>query len=152
MKSPLYRIICQLCSERYIGESCRTVHDRLSEHLRFANNPSAPSYLEEAMAVHYRGRHEGEGPDLKFEVIRTESNTILRKIFEAYFIYNQKPEIKGGFQPKKNQKKPSPRIGKVGWGLVFFGFFRFFLVFFGFFWFFKVFFELMKNMLKIAKM
>ena len=25
--------------------------------------------------------------------IRTESNTILRKIFEAYFIYNQKPEI-----------------------------------------------------------
>ena len=95
MKSPLYRIKCQLCNERYIGESCRTVHDRLSEHLHFANNPSAPSYLEEAMAVHYRRRHEGEGlgPDLKFEVIRTESNTILRKIFEAYFIYNQKPEI-----------------------------------------------------------
>ena len=42
------------------------------------------------MAVHYRRKHEGEGPDLKFEVIRTESNTILRKIFEAYFIYNQK--------------------------------------------------------------
>ena len=33
---------------------------------------------------------------------------------------------------KKKQKKPSPRIGKVGWGLVFFGFFRFFLFFFGF--------------------
>ena len=93
MKSPLYRIKCQLCNERYIGESCRTVHDRLSEHLRFANNPLSPSYLEEAMAVHYRRKHEGEGPDLKFEVIRTESNTILRKIFEAYFIYNQKPEI-----------------------------------------------------------
>ena len=45
------------------------------------------------MAVHYRRRHEGEGPDLKFEVIRKESNTILRKIFEAYFIYNQNSEI-----------------------------------------------------------
>ena len=50
----LYRITCQLCSDIYIGESSRTVHDRLSEHLRFANNPIAPSYNEEAMAVHYR--------------------------------------------------------------------------------------------------
>ena len=45
------------------------------------------------MAVHYRGKHEGEGPNLKFEIIRSENNTILRKIFEAYYIYNQKPEI-----------------------------------------------------------
>ena len=41
----------------------------------------------------------------------------------------------GVSSPKKNKKKPSPRIGKVG---------------LGFFWFFKVFFELMKNMLKIC--
>ena len=57
---PVYRITCQLCSDIYIGESSRTVHDRLSEHLRFANNPIAPSYNEEAMAVHYRQKHLGE--------------------------------------------------------------------------------------------
>ena len=75
MKSPLYRIKCQLCNEWYIGESCRTVHDRLSEHLRFANNPLAPSYLEEAMAVHYRRKHEGEGPDLSLKLL--EQKVIL---------------------------------------------------------------------------
>ena len=60
--------------------SSRTVHDRLSEHLRFANNPIAPSYNEEAMAVHYRQKHLGETANLKFELIKTESNTVLRKI------------------------------------------------------------------------
>ena len=32
------------------AELCN-MHDRLCEHLRFANNPIAPSYNEEAMAV-----------------------------------------------------------------------------------------------------
>ena len=60
----------KLCSDIYIGESSRTVHDRLSEHLRFANNPIAPSYNEEAMAVHYRQKHLGETANLKFELIK----------------------------------------------------------------------------------
>ena len=37
------------------------------EHLRFANNPIAPSYNEEAMAVNYRQKHLGEKAKLKFE-------------------------------------------------------------------------------------
>ena len=53
--------------QRYftLGKSSRTVHDRLSEHLRFANNPIAPSYNEEAMAVHYGQKHLGETANLK---------------------------------------------------------------------------------------
>ena len=90
---PVYRITCQLCSDIYIGESSRTVHDRLSEHLRFANNPIAPSYNEEAMAVHYRHKHLGETANLKFELIKTESNTVLRKIYEAFYICKEKPII-----------------------------------------------------------
>ena len=44
------------------------MYDRLSEHLRFANNPIAPSYNEKAMAVHYyRQKHLGETANLKFE-------------------------------------------------------------------------------------
>ena len=93
VEHPVYRITCQLCSDIYIGESSRTVHDRLSEHLRFANNPIAPSYNEEAMAVHYRQKHLGETANLKFELIKTESNTVLRKIYEAFYICKEKPII-----------------------------------------------------------
>ena len=91
----MYRITCQLCSDIYIGESSRTVHDRLSENLRFANNPIAPSYNEEAMAVHYshRQKHLGETAYLKFELIKTESNTVLRKIYEAFYICKENPII-----------------------------------------------------------
>ena len=37
--------------------------------------------------------HPGMVPDLTFELLRTESNTVLRKIYEAYFIFNLKPDI-----------------------------------------------------------
>ena len=72
----------------YIGESSRTINDRLrlSEHLRFANNLIAPMYNEEAMAVHYRQKHLGETAKLKFQLIKTESHTVLRKIYEAFYI------------------------------------------------------------------
>ena len=45
------------------------------------------------MAFHYRENHSGCEPDLSFKLLRTESNTILRKIFEAMFIFNLKPNI-----------------------------------------------------------
>ena len=93
VQCPIYRIMCEICGERYIGESCRSMNERLSEHLRYASNPTAPSYKEEAFAVHYSQRHLGVDPRLNFELLRTESNTVLRKIYEAYYIYNQKPEI-----------------------------------------------------------
>ena len=68
------------------GDVLQYLHDRLSEHLRFANNPIAPSYNEEGMAVYYRQKHLGETANLKFELIKTESNTVLRKIYEAFYI------------------------------------------------------------------
>ena len=42
--APIYRITCNICLQCYIGESSRSLHDRLSEHLRFANNPTCRSY------------------------------------------------------------------------------------------------------------
>ena len=83
----MYRIICQLYNDIYIEESSRTIHDSLSEHLRFANNPIAPSYNEKAMVVHYRQKNSGETAKFKFELIITENNTVLRKIYEAFYIY-----------------------------------------------------------------
>ena len=39
-KTLVYLITCILCNQQYVGESGRSVHDRLSEHLRYAKNPT----------------------------------------------------------------------------------------------------------------
>ena len=90
---PLYKITCNLCDEIYVGESCRTLHDRMGEHLRYANNPRAASYKDEAFAVHYRDNHHDVDPSLSFEILGTERNTVLRKIKEAMLIHKLNPEI-----------------------------------------------------------
>ena len=90
---PIYKITCNLCSEFYVGESSRSLHDRLGEHLRFAGNPSCSSYKDEAFAEHYRDFHSGQPPDLTFELLGCEPNTIIRKVFEAHLIFTLKPEI-----------------------------------------------------------
>ena len=64
--------------QRYLQwESSRTIHDRLSEHLRFANNPIA--YNEEAIAVHYRQKYLGETAKLKYELIKYMRHFIFVK-------------------------------------------------------------------------
>ena len=77
----------------YIGESSRSLHDRLGEHLRYARSPNNTSYRDEAMAVHYREKHPNTEPDLVFQLLKTEGKTILRKIYEAMYIFNLKPNI-----------------------------------------------------------
>ncbi len=89
----VYQVTCKICDQIYVGESYRSLHDRLGEHLRYARNPNAPSYREEAMAVHYREHHPGIEPDLVFSLLKTEGKTVLRRIYEAMYIYNLKPDI-----------------------------------------------------------
>ena len=90
---PVYQITCKHCDEMYIGESSRSLHDRLGEHLRYARSPNNTSYRDEAMAVHYREKHPNTEPDLVFQLLKTEGKTILRKIYEAMYIFNLKPNI-----------------------------------------------------------
>lgn len=90
---PIYRITCNLCCQFYVGESSRSLHERLGEHLRYASNPTCNSYKDEALAIHYKEHHPGLSPDLMFELLGTESNTIIRKVLEAHFIFTLKPEI-----------------------------------------------------------
>ena len=40
---PVYQITCKICREKYCGESSRTLHERLSEHLRYASQPNKAS-------------------------------------------------------------------------------------------------------------
>ena len=90
---PIYKITCNLCEQFYVGESSRSLHDRLGEHLRFASNPTGPSYTEETFADHYRVHHPGQSPDLTFELSGLETNTVIRKIYEAHYIFTLRPEI-----------------------------------------------------------
>ena len=57
VKAPVYQIMCLLCMQHYVGESGRSAHDRLSEHLRYAKHPNCNSFSEEAFAVHYKEQH-----------------------------------------------------------------------------------------------
>ena len=90
---PVYQITCRHCGQIYVGESSRSLHDRLGEHLRYARSPNSPSYKDEAMAVHYRENHPNTDPELIFHLLKVENKTILRKIYEAMYIYNLKPDI-----------------------------------------------------------
>ena len=42
--------------------------------------------MDEAMAVHYRQKHSGDRANFKFELITAKCNTVLRKIYEAFYI------------------------------------------------------------------
>ena len=100
---PVYKIICNLCQQVYIGETSRTAHERLMEHRRYATSPD--TYPEEALSVHYKEFHRLSPdkdepnkaayvkPDLTFSILCRELSTVKRKIKEAFYIVNQKPEI-----------------------------------------------------------
>ena len=90
---PVYQITCRLCNEIYCGESSRSLHERLSEHLRYASSPEKASYRDEALATHYREHHPGLSPLLNFKLLHVERNTIMRKILEAYTISKLNPTI-----------------------------------------------------------
>ena len=93
IKGAVYEITCNLCQNKYVGETGRKVFDRLTEHYNYTKNPTAKSYKEQTLAKHYLTEHPGQKSDLKFEILDTEQNTLRRKIKEAYYINNLNPEI-----------------------------------------------------------
>ena len=96
----VYKLVCKLCGEIYVGETGRTAYDRLSEHMNYTENPTRKSYKEQTLAQHMVTRHPDLKPDLEFEILFIERNTLLRKIKEAYCIrtlgptLNEKKEMK----------------------------------------------------------
>ena len=86
VKAPVYQITCLLCMQKYIGESVRSAHDR-------HKHPNCNSYSEEAFAMHYKQQHPNTAPQLKFNILLSENNTIRRKILESFFINTIQPEI-----------------------------------------------------------
>ena len=92
-KNVVYKVTCKICGECYIGECSRCAHERLGEHLRYATYPTTPSNTGKSFAMHYNKFHKNVKPDLEFDILRIESNTVRRKIFEAMYILKYKPTI-----------------------------------------------------------
>ena len=93
VKNVVYKVKCKICDQIYVGETCRRAHDRLGEHLRYASFPLTPSNVSQAFAMHYTSLHAGLSPDLEFEILKVESNTVRRKTAEAMFIIKLNPAI-----------------------------------------------------------
>ena len=77
-----YKIICKHCNQVYIGETSRSLHERLMEHTRYASSPT--NYPEEALSIHYTTYHINCKPDLSFSILERVRSTVLRKIREAH--------------------------------------------------------------------
>ena len=86
-------VTCRICWLEYVGETFRTLHERLGEHRMYANNPTCASYKNECLAKHYASCHPGMPADLKFDVLDREMNTVLRKIKESFHISKRKPAL-----------------------------------------------------------
>ena len=87
----VYKIICKYCNQVYIGETSRSLHERLMEHARYESSPT--NYPEKDLSIHYTTYHINCKPDLSFSILERVRSTVLRKIREAFHIVNQKPEI-----------------------------------------------------------
>jgi len=66
------------CQNFYEGETYRPCHDRTSEHVRAANNPS--TYPKNAIGKHVVEHHVNCVPKLTFTILDKQSSTARRKI------------------------------------------------------------------------
>ena len=92
VKGVVYKIVCNLCNEIYVGETARPCRERFKEHRLAAKSPNI--YPNEALAAHYQSQHNGEPPDLEFDILATGlDQPVRRKVTEAILIKSLKPSI-----------------------------------------------------------
>ena len=88
----VYKVICNICNEIYVGETGRLCRERFKEHRLAATSPQ--TYPDEALATHYSTHHKDGPPDLSFDILTTGLiHPVRRKIMEARQIHQLKPSI-----------------------------------------------------------
>ena len=91
-KNVVYEITCRRCNKRYIGETERSLHDRMLEHRRAATK--SDKHPNNALAKHYFLEHHSLSRLFHYEVLKSHLNSdTKRKIAEAMFIRQLKPEL-----------------------------------------------------------
>ena len=94
LKGCVYRLDCE-CGHFYIGETHRSLYQRLDDHLRHSRNPNSNSYRNEPLARHIISNHpKGARPNIMISIL--ESNirkAVDRKVAEAFYISTLQPQI-----------------------------------------------------------
>ena len=90
-KNAVYLVTCELCREMYCGETERSLHSRLMEHQRAAQNPVADP--DNAVGQHYMRRHPKQIPKLSYKLLDIQPVTVRRKIVEEIYILREKTAI-----------------------------------------------------------
>ena len=85
----VYEIICNLCGEKYQGETDRPLNNRIMEHIRAAKNPQ--TYPNNILGQHYHTVHFNHPVDISVAVLDIQRNSLKRKLSEALFIHRDKP-------------------------------------------------------------
>ena len=84
----VYEITCNLCGEKYQGETDRPLNHRIKEHIRACRNPQ--SYHNNALGHHFLTVHPTCQVDISVSVLDIQRNTLKRKLSEALYIYRDK--------------------------------------------------------------
>ena len=85
----VYEIICNLCSEKYQGETDRPLNHCIKEHLTACRNPQ--SYPNNAFGHHFLSAHPNCQVDIIVSILDIQRNTLKRKLSEALYIYRDRP-------------------------------------------------------------
>ena len=91
-------MVCNLCGVTYIGETSRPLVTRFQEHYRSTANPTAKSYKNMAFSKHYRDQHPGLKPKLSVKILKKTKGSLQRKITEALYIQELKPDLNGKYE------------------------------------------------------
>ena len=95
-KNVVYSVFCALCEAEYVGETERTVRERLTEYLRQTGTaaPGTP------WGGHYRLYHAASStssksfrPFRRASILARESSHVNRRILEAMFIRERQPSV-----------------------------------------------------------
>ena len=87
----VYEIVCNLCGEKYQGETDRPLNNRIVEHIRAAKN--LQSYPNNALGHHYHSVHPNCQVDISVVILDIQRNTLKRKLSEALYIHRNKPSL-----------------------------------------------------------
>jgi hypothetical protein len=89
IKGCIYKIVCNACGLFYIGETMQPLYMRYGQHLGDIRHPER----QKPWSEHVRSKHNSIATDTTITVLMKEHRTILRKIYEAIYIQELKPEI-----------------------------------------------------------
>ena len=111
----LYESECTKCSKQsdkgeggpniYVGETARSLHERMTEHWKDAEGGKEESHMVE----HVGEAHQGEAPEFKFKVVRGFKTSLDRQVAEAIRI-----EMRGGAALNRRGEFNRCKITRLG--------------------------------------